>query len=229
MNTASIPSCATGGFFDRFHCVATNPDHVIEGTFWAGWFGWTASDLTTALTNRQQAYALADTAADKADRVWIANKTLFLSTCSAVSSSSMVFSWAEKVGLIFPGIFGSIFGVIGYGASALTSLVRLVDSLKELNEATIAWARTNDPSIQADIAIGFCPKMVAVAFFATAAAWGAVGGVHILVGGVCLALVVDTLFKYTVITFLAYFGSIVLTGLLVNDSKNLIVQKMEAK
>ena len=56
MSTASIPSCATGGFFDRFHCIITYSDHILEGTVWAGWFGWTAADWTTAVSNRQQAY-----------------------------------------------------------------------------------------------------------------------------------------------------------------------------
>ncbi len=225
MSTAGIPSCATGGFFDRFHCVITNPDHILEGTIWTGWFGWTAADWTSAVTNRQQAYALPDGSGEKAEKVWHANKNLFLATCSTISSSSMVISWVEKVGLISPGVLGPVFGVIGFGGSSISSLVRLVEAFQELDEATIAWGKAQDPRVKADIALGFGTKMAAIAFFVCAAAWGVLGGAQIILGGVQLALLVDTLFKYTVITFLAYFGSIIGTGLLVNDSKNLVIQK----
>ena len=137
----------------------------------------------------------------------------------------MVVAWVEKVGLISPGIFGPIFGVIGFGGSAISSLVRLVEAFQELNEATIAERGAQDPRVKADLALGFGTKMAAIAFFVCAAAWGVLGGAHIILGGVQLALLVDTLFTYTVITFLAYFGSIIGTSLLIGDSKNLVIQK----
>lgn len=224
MSTASFPPCATGGFFDRFKCVISNSDHVLEGVFWAGWFGWTAADFTNAVAERKKAGQLPDTSPEKADKVWNINKQLFLATCSSVSSSSMVFSWMENVGLIAAGVFGPILGVIGYGGSSIASIVRLFDVLAELNQSTIAYSNAQDPIVKNDIALGFSSKLIAIAFLTCAAAWGVLGGLKLIIGGTQLILLADLLFKYTVISFIAYFASIFLIPLLVHDSKNLSPQ-----
>lgn len=221
MSTASTSVCVTGGFFDRFQNIIFNPDHLLEGSVWAGWFGWTVYDVSSAFTNQQEAYSLPDTSTAKTEKIWNANKNLFLSACGSISSSSMLFAWAEKVGLIMPGIFGPIFGVIGFGGSSLASFIRLIDAFQELNDATIAWDKAVDPRDKADIALNFGVKMTAIAFFVCVTAWGVLGAAQIILGGLTLAVAVDTLFKYTIITFLAYFGAVIGVGLLVNDSKNL--------
>lgn len=224
MSTASFPPCATGGFLDRFQCVISNSDHVLEGTFWVGFFAWTAVDFTNALSERKKAGELPDSSAEKADKIWNTNKQLFLSTCSSISSSTMIFSWVENVGLIAAGIFGSILGVIGYGGSSIASIVRLVDALKELNQSTISYANAQDPLVKSDIALEFCPKMIAIAFLTCAAAWGILGGLKIIIGGAQLVFLADLLFKYTAISFIAYFASIFAAPLLAHDSKNLSQQ-----
>lgn len=224
MSTASIPPCATGGFLDRFKCVISNSDHLLEGAFWAGFFAWTAVDFTNALSERKKAGELPDSSAEKADKIWKANKQLFLSACSSVSSSTMIFSWVENVGLIAVGVFGSILGVIGYGGSSIASMVRLVDAWNDFCQSTIDHANAQDPLVKSDIALGFCPKMIAIAFLTCATAWGILGGLKILIGGAQLVILADLLFKYSAISFISYFASIFLVPLLAHDSKNLSPQ-----
>lgn len=212
MLTASIPSSTTGGF---------TFDHLLEGTIWASWLGWTVFNLNQAYTARQQAIQLPDNNPEKASKVWNANKKIFVSSCSCISASTIIFSWVEKVTLITAGVFGSIFGVIGFGAGAIASFVQLIDAFVELNSSTIAHSQAKDPAIKNDIALSFVPRVIAIAFLVCATAWGILGGAHIILGGVQLALWVDQLLKYTVISFLSCFGSTILISLLANDSKNL--------
>jgi len=212
MSTASIPSSTTGGL---------NFDHLLEGSIWTAWLGWTVSNLNQAYTARNEAAQLPDSSPEKAAKVWNANKKLFVSSCSCISASTIVFAWVEKVSLISAGVFSSIFGVIGFGAGAIASFVQLIDAVLELNSSTIAHSQAKDPVIKSDIALSFLPRIVAIAFLVCATAWGILGGVHIILGGMQLALLVDQLLKYTVISFLSYFGSTILISLLASDSKNL--------
>jgi hypothetical protein len=211
MSTASIPSSIAGGF---------NYDHLLEGTIWAGWLGWTVFNLNQSLSDRQKAVELPESS-EKATKVWNANKKLFVSSCSCASASSIVFAWFEKVGVISAGIFSPIFGVIGFGGGAIASLVQLIDAVINFNNSTIDHSQAKDPVAKRDIALGFLPKVVAIAFLACATAWGILGGAHIILGGVRLALLVDQMLKYTIISFLSYFGSTILVSLLASDSKNL--------
>lgn len=211
MSTASIPSSTTGG---------VNFDYLLEGTIWAGWLGWTAFNFSQALSDRQKALELPEST-EKAAKVWNANKKLFVSSCTCVSASSIVFAWFEKVVVISAGIFSPIFGVIGFGAGAIASLVQLIDAVLDFNNSTISHSQATDPVVKRDIALGFLPKVVAIAFLVCATAWGILGGAHIILGGMQLALLVDHLLKYTIISFLSYFGSTILISLLTSDSKNL--------
>lgn len=213
MSTASILPCATGGVFDK---LLSKPDFLIEGAIWTGWFGWTVSDLSTALNVRQEACASVETTAQKTDKLWDANKKLFLAICACFSSSSMIVAWAETVGVLIPGPFGALYGVLGYGGSALSSLIRLGDAIQEIGTSAAAYDKA-DHLTRENIALGLCPKMAAIAFYVCAVAWGVFGAAHLVVGGAQLALLVNKFLNYTILTCLGYLGTAITIPLFMNQ------------
>jgi|GEM_PF-2651386 len=197
----------SGGFVQRYS------DVILEGSFWGSWCGLNIYNWTQARDELSQAEAL-PVGAEKADKVWLANKKYILSSFSFVSGISMVTSFFQEAGIISLGVMAPLAGCLGFGGSAVVSSSKLWDNLRKLDEGIISFNKTEGPREKTRIALDQLQTLVEIAFCVTVVAWGVLGAVHALYGGSALFIAMDTALYYAVASFVAYVASSIAIPLL---------------
>ena len=206
----------SSGFIDRCKEVFSNSDNIVEGTFWGGLCGLSVKHVKSTITKRQELDALPENHPEKAQKIWNANKEILGATCTSISTTAMLFAWLYDVKLIFGGALIPIFSGLGGGAGAVGSILKIFAILADIDQSTIAYENAQDPRAKTDIALGFIRKMIEVAFYTAAAAWGVFGALHVAIGGAALFALADLAFYYVAILFLVNLGSSIILQILSN-------------
>lgn len=205
-------------FFDRLTHLSN--DHLLEGAFWTTWCGFNLSDWRKAVKNRQEIDAKPLSAAEKADHVWEATKTLFLKTCSALSGLSMVVCWAAETSLIVIGAALPWVSAGGYWASSIVSSAKSYTVLSELKRGIYLYHEVEESNARGDLAYQQLRNMIHLSMSVCFATWAALSGVHVLYGGARLFEIADSFFYYGALLCCANLGAAILQPKAVTPSKS---------
>lgn len=176
-----------------------NSDHLLEGAFWGVWSGFYVYSWIAATGEKEIAEKLPESA-EKADRVWQAQKNYNLSLFSLVTGISMITSWLEEIQVIYLGTIGTIISTLGFSGSSIVSTVSLLDTLVKIGEQVKKFQQADHPQ-QKKIALEIFFNMINLAFFTALAAWGAFGALHAAFGGGALYHAMDASLYYAAILF----------------------------
>jgi hypothetical protein len=183
--------------------LSRNSDLILEGAFWGGWCGLNVSKWSEASRELQKAQDLPQDA-QKAEKVWAAQKEHILSCFSVASGASMVLSFLHDTRLFPLGLLGAPISAVGFGGSVVVTSSKLIDDLRRLGGGIGDFIQAENSSEKIKIVLTQLELLVEVAFYVTVIAWGVLGVAHSLYGGQPLFLAMDAALYYAVCAFGAW-------------------------
>lgn len=194
-----------GGLIDRFSQLSR--EQWIEGALWSTWGGSSIWNWTRAIRAYRQVADESSCSAEKSDRIWQASRHLFLKTCSAVSGLSMVVCWLVGCSVLAIGGAVSYVSAGGYWSSAIVSGSKIEDLCSELEWGMARYNIVREPSAKQREAFDQMRNLIALSMYTCFAAWAALSGLRVLIGGETLFFLADHCVYWGLCLLCAHVGT----------------------
>ena len=190
-------------FLDGLFPTVSDPFDFVEGGVYGLWLAYNVKLLKGAIEERGQATQLSESDAKKADRVWNANKTIFLKTVTSISAGALIVDWMKNIEIISVGSFAPLVSSLGWAGTLVPSAAALWDALCALSQSVVGVSNTEKAAevhyMQLDqtLKVAFCTCMIGWSFFGIAYAF---------LGGLNLFFIHDACLVYGLIALLIRGG-----------------------